>query len=258
MLDSIPEFAVDFPHDKHLDVVALNGAKRQRSAGAFLVRAFWPNPPQKKQEQLKSCPVCHQIYQPQGNSSEEYVTKAPKDLGENFWLKKGSFYTLPSSHAGCFMCHSADGGIPPSPGECHICHKLLPSTADNRADYDPKLIAQMRVTDPTIAQLWKRRISAGSFRHEGGEHPDLNCLGCHNVALFNPLQAKTRKVPISSCGGGDGCHITPTLDDGGALNFEIEQKKESAGFVCTKCHITFGKEPVPPGHLSAVPKTKDQ
>jgi formate-dependent nitrite reductase cytochrome c552 subunit len=100
---------------------------------------------------------------------------------------------------------------------------------------------------------WSRRISAGAFRHEGGEHPNLNCMGCHNVPTMNTLDAKTLKVQMRSCGGADGCHVTATTDDGGALNFEIDQRKKDPTFVCTKCHITFGKEGIPEDHPKAIP-----
>ena len=68
--------------------------------------------------------------------------------------------------------------------------------------------------------------------------------------MMNTLDPKTLKVPVTSCGGAEGCHITATTDDGGALNFEIDQKKANAGFVCAKCHISFGKEAVPANHLA--------
>jgi hypothetical protein len=63
-------------------------------------------------------------------------------------------------------------------------------------------------------------------------HPDLSCLDCHNAAssAFNTVDAKTLKVPVKSCGGADGCHITQTLDDGGALNLEIDSRKERSEF----------------------------
>ena len=64
---------------------------------------------------------------------------------------------------------------------------------------------------------------------------------------------KTLAVPVRSCGGAEGCHITATTDDGGALNYEIDQKKKDAAFVCTKCHISFGREAAPETHLQAIP-----
>lgn len=257
----ISEFGVGFPHDKHLDVVGLNRPDfRQEAAAQFVTAAWSPRSAsgpssfsQKQPEQPKSCPICHQTYQPQGNSSDEYVTKPPKNLGDNFWLKKGTFQTVPNSHAVCFTCHNADSGIPPAPADCNLCHKLLQPAQKLKADFDPQLVAEMGITDNTILSGWSRRISAGAFRHEGGEHPTLSCTGCHNVTVMNTLDEKTMSVPVRSCGGAEGCHITATTDDGGALNFEIDQKKAKAGFVCAKCHISFGREPVPANHLVVIP-----
>lgn len=249
----VPEFGVGFPHDKHLDVVGLNRFPgRQESLVSILLQE------QKKEGPPKSCPVCHETYQPQGDSSEEYVTKPPKNLGDNFWLKKGTFKTIPNSHTTCFTCHNADSEIPPGPKDCNVCHKLLSPEPALRVDFDPKLAAVTAIADERILARWSRRISAGAFRHEGGEHPDLNCLNCHNVTAFNTLDPKTMKVPVRSCGGADGCHITATADDGGALNFEIEQKKNDATFVCTKCHIIFGKADVPEDHPKAIPTPKEK
>jgi len=246
----ISEFGVAFPHDKHIDVVGLNTNGRP----SFVNARFQ----EKKPAPPKSCPVCHETYQPQGKSSEEYLVNPPKDIGDNFWLKKGTFKTIPNSHTICFTCHNADSGIPPEPKNCETCHKLTPPL-QLRVDFDPKPAVQMGA-DRTMLARWSRRISAGGFRHEGGEHPDLSCLNCHNAATstFNTVDVKTLKVPVRSCGGAEGCHITQTTDDGGALNFEIDSRKKNANFVCTKCHVTFGKEPVPENHAQAIPTPKPQ
>ena len=244
----VSEFGVAFPHDKHMDVVGLNTNGRP----SFVNARFQ----EKKPAPPKSCPVCHETYQPQGKSSEEYLVKPPKDIGDNFWLKKGTFKTIPTSHTICFTCHNADSGIPPEPKNCETCHKLTPPL-QLKVDFDSKLAVQMGA-DHTMLTRGSRRISAGSFRHEGGEHPDLSCLNCHNAATstFNTVDIKTLKVPVRSCGGAEGCHITQTTDDGGALNFEIDSRKKNANFVCTKCHVTFGKEPVPENHAQAIPTPK--
>jgi hypothetical protein len=71
---------------------------------------------------------------------------------------------------------------------------------------------------------------------------------------MNTVDPQTLKVPVRACGGADGCHVTATSDEGGALNFEIDQKKKDPNFVCTKCHIVFGKQSVPVSHLGAIPK----
>ena len=253
----VSEFGVGFPHDKHIDVVGSNTPLPGKDPRGWFVTVTLQE--KKKDGPPKSCPVCHETYQPQGNSSEEYMTKPPKNIGDAFWLKKGTFKTTPNSHTVCFTCHSADSGIAPAPTDCNICHKLatpqsLPQTL--KVDFDPKLATTMGITEATVLAKWSRRISAGAFRHEGGEHPDLNCMGCHNVPTMNTLDAKTLKVPVRSCGGPDGCHITATTDDGGSLNFEMDQRKKDPAFVCTKCHITFGKEGIPEDHPKAIPTPK--
>ncbi|HEX3281338.1 MAG TPA: cytochrome c3 family protein, partial [Pyrinomonadaceae bacterium] len=248
--DFVSEFSVGFPHDKHIDVVGMN-APADGNVGAQFVTVSLQE--KKKDATPASCPVCHQTYQPQGNSSEEYVTKPPKNLGDNFWLKKGTFKTIPNSHAICFTCHNSDSGVAPEPKDCNVCHKLSAPLTGLRFDFDQKLASDMGITDRVILARWSRRISAGAFRHEGGEHPDLNCMSCHNVATFNTLDLKTLKVPVRSCGGADGCHITATTDDGGSLNFEIDQKKKDPAFVCTKCHVAFGKNGTPENHPQAIP-----
>ncbi|MEP6742368.1 MAG: cytochrome c3 family protein [bacterium] len=251
----VSEFGVAFPHDKHIDVVGLNGNGADGNARALVNVSLQEK---KKDATPASCPVCHQTYQPQANSSEEYVTKPPQNPGDAFWLKKGTFKTIPNSHALCFTCHSSDSGIAPAPKDCNVCHKLLSPDVGSKVDFDPKLSSDMGITDRVILARWSKRISAGAFRHEGGEHPDLSCIGCHHAGnpAFNTLDAKTLKVPVRSCGGAEGCHVTATTDDGGILNFEIDQKKKDPAFVCTKCHISFGKESIPENHPQAIPASE--
>jgi len=242
----VSEFGVGFPHDKHIDVVGLNvpGPRDRASFVNALFQTKKPAPP-------KSCPVCHETYQPQGTSSEEFVTKPPKNIGDAFWLKKGTFKTIPNSHTICFTCHNTDSGIAPEPKNCELCHKLT-APMQMKVDFDLKLAATMGITDKLMLARWSRRVSSGAFRHEGGEHPDLSCLNCHNVAMtsFSTLDQKTQKVPVRSCGGADGCHITSTTGEGGALNFEIDSRKKDLNFVA------FGKDQIPENHPEAVPTPK--
>ena len=261
----VSEFGVGFPHDKHIDVVgmnlipfrgglpaALSGSSPTLNEVQFVAASFQdkkPGPP-------KSCPVCHETYQPQGKSSEEYIVKPPKDIGDNFWLKKGTFKTIPTSHTTCFTCHNADSGIPPEPKNCESCHKLV-QPGSLLPDVDRQRAPTMGA-DAVMLARWSRRQSAGAFRHEGGMHPDLNCTDCHNVATpaFSTVDPKTMKVAVKSCGGADGCHITQTLDDGGALNFEVDARKKNSNFICTKCHVTYGIDHWPENHAQAIPTPK--
>ena len=245
--DFASEFAVHFPHETHLEIVGRN----MPAVRSGFVTVSWSS--QQQKQPPANCGVCHQTYKPQGQSSEEYVTKPPQDLGDAFWLKKGTFKTIPNSHTGCFTCHNAESGIAPVSSDCHVCHKLA-NSVELKTDFDPALAKSMGITDGVVLSAWRERMSSGAYRHEGGMHPDLACADCHVPAHMNTVDVQTLKVPVRSCGGAEGCHITATLDEGGALNYEIDQKKKNPNFVCTKCHITFGKQGVPASHDSAITK----
>jgi hypothetical protein len=209
--DFVSDFQVLFPHDKHTDA---------------------------------SCEDCHKTHQPQDKSDDEFVTKPPKNIGDAFWLKKGTFKTRPLTHAGCFTCHNQESELAPLPQNCDSCHKP-PAVETRAADFDEKLAKSVGIQDWWTLTAWRNRTSAGAFRHE--VHPDLKCAQCHQPMTMNA-------VPVKSCGGAEGCHVTATLDDGGILNYEIDQRNQNAEFVCAKCHITFGNKPVPASHINAIPK----
>jgi hypothetical protein len=223
------DFVVGFPHDKHIEIV---------SAPSTGVTA------QKGEE---SCAACHETMTPQGKSDDEYLTKPPPKLGDGFWLKKGTFKTAPIGHETCFTCHSADTGILPAPNNCAACHQLKSSSSP--ADQDARLAVAMGIKDRVTLDAWRSRHSTGTFRHEWFSHAELSCATCHNVAAINTTDALTKKVSIASCAT---CHATATSDDGGALNFEIDSRQKNAAFQCVKCHVTFGKMPVPASHTKAL------
>jgi c(7)-type cytochrome triheme protein len=218
----VSEFRVAFPHDKHADA---------------------------------SCDDCHTTYQPQDKSDDEFVTKPPKNIGDSFWLKKGAFKTRPLTHASCFTCHNQESELAPLPKDCDSCHKL-PLGGRQTADFDPTLATQtIGIKDWRTLTAWRDRVLAGTFRHE--VHPDIKCVQCHLVTTSGATNTK-RTVPVKSCGGSEGCHITATLDDGGILNYEIDQRTKDTKFVCTKCHLTFGNKPAPASHVDAIPKPAER
>ena len=242
------EFNVGFPHEKHLEVV---GFMRFINDRPFAFTEVTYN--SKAEDNPKSCAICHQTRQPQGNSSEEYVTNAPKNLGDAFWLKKGTFKTIPNNHFACFTCHNSESGIPPDAKECGSCHKPSSTESKLRADFDPDLATQMGITDFTVLRQWSGRNSSGTYRHEGGAHPDVSCVSCHKVQTMDTVTPQTLKVAVTSCGGAEGCHATTTSDEGGILNYEIDERRKNPNFVCTKCHIRFGHDPLPAEHVKAIP-----
>ena len=164
---------------------------------------------------------------------------------------KGTFQTRPFTHASCFTCHNQESELAPLPQSCDACHKL-PGSAALTADFDQKSAATMGAKDWWTLTALRNRISAGAFRHE--PHTDLKCTQCHSVTAMNTTSDETKKLPVKSCGGGESCHVTTTLDDGGILNYEIDQRNKSASFTCTKCHLAFGSKAAPATHLNAIPK----
>lgn len=239
-------FEISFPHDKHIEIVSRNENRFEpKQNGVKFIKAGM------RLAGEESCAVCHQTANPQDKSDVEFLTTPPKDLGDAFWLKKGTFKTGPPNHSTCFTCHSAETGILPAQTDCASCHQLKQTSAE--ADFDAKLAEKIGITDKETLLDWKRRDSSGTFRHEFSSHADMDCASCHNVAAMKTADAKTKKVQILSC---SPCHITATSDDGGILNYEIDSKKKDAKFECVKCHLSFGKMQVPESHTKAIESLK--
>lgn len=241
------EFRVSFPHNKHLDVISRNG--NRRAADLRFIRASFDSATFEDSDP-KSCSTCHSTYQPQ-DKSDEFVTAPPKDLGDSFWLKKGTFKTRPTSHAACFTCHNVESELAPLPSDCNACHKL--AAPPGAIDLDPLLTKKIGINDWYTLTAWRSRLSAGAFRHEAH---DMSCTQCHNTEAMNTIEVKSLKVHIKSCGGAEGCHATATTDDGGILNYEIDQRKANDKFVCVKCHLAFGAKPVPASHTDLIVKLR--
>lgn len=241
--NAVSDFAVSFPHDKHIEIVSenRNPFERNQDNNALFVKASL------KSAGEESCKVCHQTYKPQDKSDDEYFTKPPEKLGDAFWLKKGTFKTSPIGHTTCFTCHSTETGMLPAPSNCAACHSLKPK--ETLSDFDVKVANPMSINDKIMLLAWRNRDSSAKFRHEFTSHADLECATCHNVSAMNTLDFKTKKVNISSCAI---CHITATTDDGGILNLEVDERKKDAKFNCVKCHLSFGKLPVPESHIKAI------
>jgi len=243
---AVSDFQISFPHATHIEIVSEYKSPRSFN-GAMFVNVRW-----RRDGGEESCAVCHKTYQPQGDSDDEFLVKPPDKWGDRFWLKKGTFKTVPTGHATCFTCHSQDSGLSPAPTDCGTCHKLA---ADKKplADFDEKLAATIGLTDKIMLNAWRNRDSSGTFRHEFMSHADTSCSTCHNAAAINTLDPMTKKVAVTSC---SGCHITATTEDGGALNYEIDQRQKDAKFECVKCHVTFGKAAIPASHRKAVADAK--
>ena len=233
------KFEIYFPHATHVDLVSSRDGPSGKSAnGARFVKARFS-------AIAESCAVCHSTHLPQGDADEEFYTDAPADLNGAFWLKKGTFMKSPINHANCFTCHSADTGIAPAPTDCATCHR--DKQPFPRPDFDMEKAVKMKA-DKISLLAWRRRGSSGTFRHEFVAHSGMDCATCHDTERLSTIDPKTKKVPITSCGG---CHITETLADGGILNAEIAERTKNPKFQCVKCHVSYGWLEIPESHLKA-------
>jgi hypothetical protein len=268
------EFSINFPHDRHQDVMARLSTPFATAGGFAFVRAsFEPQaqttpqaqtPPQAQTTPIDNCSLCHKTYEPEGDSPDEYVTKPAAELPENdlhipaFWLKKGMLKTTPSSHASCFNCHYQDGGEKPYSSDCAGCHQLSPKVpralrgaapAPNTPPRDADLSnpSLKGITDPDVlADFAQRRVAR--FKHEVHDHmTKVGCTSCHvTITSASKINADTLYVPIQTCAP---CH-TGTKAPKNIVFQEVEQRKkpEGANYACSKCHINYGKQPTPKSH----------
>ena len=239
---AVSDFEIRFPHATHIDIVSQLNSTVLRFRNASFGKPILAE---------ESCAVCHKTLNPQGQGSDEYYTKPPAKLGDGYWLKKGTFKSVPTGHTTCFTCHSADSGLSPGPDSCASCHSLKQKPPV--PDFDAKLATQVAVPDKVSLDAWRRRDSSGTFRHEFSSHADMECATCHTVDKMNTLDPATKKVPIAAC---SMCHVTATIDDGGALNYEADQRVKNPAFQCVKCHITYGRLPLPASHSAALSAAK--
>ncbi|HWS89262.1 MAG TPA: hypothetical protein VN282_19975 [Pyrinomonadaceae bacterium] len=248
------EFAVNFPHDVHQDVMAR--APSPGGGGVRFVRAAFA---QERPAPAKpnSCSVCHETYVKPGQPA---ATPAPPDAQAGAGqptLPAGLLKTTPTGHDSCFNCHWQDGGEKPLSTDCAGCHKLLPKGAARPElkgkDADAQFAARAGFTDPSIVRKLLRRDTV-IFAHEEERHREIDCATCHTrIPALSTLDETTLKVPILSCGAGSSCHIGAKPKR--ILNEEVDKKLADPNFQCAKCHFNLGRSEKPPrSHLEATGK----
>lgn len=250
------EFGLNFPHDLHQDVMArLLTPKTEGVDGVSFVRASLAR--QQAAANVDSCSICHQTYhQPSKPGAGNAATPAPAATpAAGFTYQDGMFKTTPVGHDSCFNCHWKDGGERPLASDCAGCHKLLPTGVAARPtvakDADMQIAAKAGITDPFIIRKLLRRDSA-TFPHDDDNHKKIGCTSCHiNISAISLLDERTIKVPILTC-GGSGCHINQRPKK--ILNEEVEKRQADANFQCAKCHVNYGRQPIPKSHSDAVSK----
>jgi hypothetical protein len=157
------QFTIDFPHDRHQDVIAL-----QRHNPRSLLRLAHAAP-----QTFNNCTICH---------AQPSVAAKPPPGG---WLDSyapplATFKASPADHSSCFACHWKSQE--PVASNCNGCHKLA--------------------TTPSVAATAPTRISL-KFIHEGGgdrKQHVAECTSCHiNITKSATSRGLKPDVPITAC-----------------------------------------------------------
>ncbi len=209
------QFLIEFPHDKHQDVIARIFRRSPVEERTLFVRAsFTYASPDDKTKHYNNCEICHS---PRTTAPTAPVTGWP----DSFVPEAIFFKAAPTSHAACFNCHWKSQQ--PTNGNCVGCHKLSDK---------PSFI----VDAPSRFSM--------KFRHAREQHV-AECSTCHiNITKSATLRGLKPDVPITAC---TECHNK----DGLRLDVskELEAIDKNRDFVCAYCHTSdLGRRDPPSSH----------
>jgi Cytochrome c7 and related cytochrome c len=227
------QFTIEFPHDKHQNVIA----SFRGSGGPFagpLARGLGSSPAivrvsfaharsQEKRPDYNNCSICHV-------TNNVALSAAPVGWADSFIPVAGTFKTMPQAHEACFNCHWKNEK--PASDDCGGCHKAATAFAP--------------ATIP-------KRISA-KFDHErGGENQEhiLECTTCHiNITRASTVRGLTPDVPFAACATCHKDNKKTTYPKIVTIEEELEQYQKTS--TCTYCHTSdVGKKKPPPSHAAA-------
>jgi hypothetical protein len=211
------QFVVEFPHDRHQDVIASHAPAR--FGQARLVRTSWAREAQTGNaagKRYNNCAICHETNQAPPQA-------APAGWRDGFVPAADAFKSSPKTHASCFNCHWKNQE--PTREDCAGCHKMSA----------PHIVA------PDIFN----RISI-KFTHAREQHT-AECTTCHiNITRASTLSGLRADVPVTACAA---CHKTSTDRTAATIETELEQRKKDPQFTCAKCHTSdVGSKSAPASH----------
>jgi Cytochrome c7 and related cytochrome c len=218
------QFTIEFPHDKHQNVIASLRRRPPAEAEVRLVRTSFLSraTPDDKKPDYNNCTICHQ-------PSNDVPSASLRSSTDTSAEPSRFFKTMPHAHDACFACHWKNEK--PASDDCAGCHK---PAATFFADLAPK------------------RISA-KFSHEGGkgEHV-MECTTCHiNITRASTLRGLTPDVPVTACATCHKDNKKTTYPKIITIEDELAQFKKTG--MCTYCHTSdVGKKKPPPSHEAAV------
>jgi Class III cytochrome C family len=209
------QFNIEFPHDKHQDVIA----RTRLNAGFVFMRAsFSRRAMDEPRQNYNNCSICH---------IQQTISPKPPDGAwvDGFIPETASFKASPNSHSACFNCHWK--AQQPIADNCAGCHKLAAT--------------------PNVVGNAPNRISV-KFKHEGGgekKNHIAECTTCHiNITKAESLRGLKPDVPITSC---TECHNKEGLRQD--VSKELSAIDKNATFVCSYCHTSnVGKLDPPSSH----------
>jgi len=217
------QFTVEFPHDKHQDVIAAWRTSPTVIARNQVVRRTFAHALQTRTD-YNNCTICHAPNRepsspPLAGWTDQYVPGLD------------TFRTAPATHAECFNCHWK--GPQPAKENCGGCHKAA---------------------TPYVPETTPKRISM-KFRHEGGGPKQIHlaeCTTCHiNITKAASIRGLKPDVPITGC---TECHNKSGLRED--LNKELAAIDKDKDFVCSYCHLSdVGKRNAPSGHYLVAERT---
>lgn len=216
------QFTIEFPHDKHQDVIAwrkhepaaVAHLKFQRvSFVAFTHAAHAAHAGDEPKKNYNYCTICHaantrEPSAPAGGWSDRFVPGAEM------------FKSVPEAHSSCFNCHW--NAQKPTRDDCAGCHK--PASP------------YLRGTAPERKSM--------KFKHSREQHM-AECTSCHiNITKATSLRGLKPDVPITGC---TACHNKSGLRED--LGKELAALDKNKDFVCVYCHTSeIGKRDPPAGH----------
>lgn len=214
------QFLIEFPHDKHQDVIARMFRRLPAKQGPLLVRASFTDSSLTADDKAKhynNCEICH---------SPRTTAPMPPATGwpDAFVPDAATFKAVPAGHAACFNCHWKSQQ--PTNENCAGCHKPGEKPFNFYGAVDgPK------------------RFSL-KFRHAREQHV-AECTTCHiNITKATTLRGLQPDVPMTSC---SECHNKNGLRQD--VSKELEAIDKNRDFVCSYCHTSdVGRLDPPASH----------
>jgi hypothetical protein len=200
------QFLIEFPHDRHQDVIA-RGFRRlaNEEQPPFARASFNYSVADEKTKHYNNCEMCHSTLNagpttPAGGWRDAFVPDA------------ATFKDAPTSHAACFNCHWKSQQ--PTRDNCAGCHKL--------ADKPYKFELAVALNRFSI-----------KFRHAREQHI-AECTTCHiNITKSSTLRGLKPDVPITAC---SECHNRDGLRQD--VSKELEAIDTNRDFTCSYCHTS--------------------